>query len=147
MAKKNKFFDILQLLMILLFLGLGCGIDPSRFVPEQTMDPIPPAIANRTLSQDFEEGLIWRKDLISIRLDAPSPGLLAGHGYVAFVNFLGGPLSMINQLEILEAETGTTLWQSERFPTHEDIAISKNKAFVLLRRGSPLNIYNTSDVK
>lgn len=42
----------------------------------------------------------------------------------------------------LDAKTGTTLWQSERFPAHEDVAISQDKAFVLLQQGNPLNIYD-----
>jgi outer membrane protein assembly factor BamB len=129
--------------LMLLFAGLGCGFDPSRLLPEQTMAPLPPAIADRTISQNLRNKLVWHKNRVSIRpLLFPSPGLLVGHGYVAYVNFLGGPLSMINQMDILEATTGATVWQSARFPTHEDMAISKDRAFVLLRRGSPLNIYD-----
>jgi hypothetical protein len=141
--KPNRIiFGLLGLLM-LFFFGSGCGLDLSRLLPEQTMDPISPTPANRTISQNFEEKLVWRKNHITIRRGFfPSPGLLAGYGYVAYVNFRGGPLSIINQLDVLEANIGTMLWQSERFPTHEDVAISKDRAFVLLYRGSPLNIYD-----
>jgi outer membrane protein assembly factor BamB len=130
-------------ILILFFLGSGCGFDPSYLLREQTMDPLPPAIANRTIPQNSRAKLAWRKGQISIRRQLfPSPGLVVGHGYVAYVNFLGGPLSMINQMDILEATSGATLWQSAPFATHEDIAISKDRAFVLLDRGRSLNIYH-----
>jgi outer membrane protein assembly factor BamB len=141
MLKKGVAFGFSMLMLF--FFGLGCGFDPARLLPEQTMAPLPPAIANRTIPQNLGQKLIWRKSQINIRRHLfPSPGLLVGHGYVTFVNFLGGPLSKINQMDVLEATTGATLWQSARFPTHEDMAISKDRAFVLLRRGSPLNIYD-----
>jgi outer membrane protein assembly factor BamB len=130
-------------ILVLFFLGSGCGFDLASLLPEQTMDPLPPAIASRTIPQNSRQKLVWRKGQMSIRRQLfPSPGLVVGHGYVAYVDFLGGPLSMINQLDILEAATGTTLWQSAPFATHEDIAISKDRAFVLLDRGRSLNIYH-----
>jgi outer membrane protein assembly factor BamB len=73
--------------------------------------------------------------------------LLAGHGYVAFVAFSGGPLSAINQLEVLDVNNGDTLWQSERFPDNEAFALSKEKAFVLLDLGMRLNIYDIGGSK
>lgn len=134
----------LFVLVILILSMLGCGFDPNQLFPEQTWDRPPPTIEHRVISQNFTERPVWLRNNIFIRrgLVAPSPGLLAGHGYVAFVNFTGGPLSRINQLDVLDANTGTTLWQSEPFPDHEAVAISKEKAFVLLNEGSPLNIYD-----
>lgn len=130
-------------LLILFLLGLGCSFNPSQLFPEQTIDPLPPSIARRAISQDFKENLVWRKDGIGIRhLPLPSSELLIGAGYVAFVNFLGGPLSMINQLEVVDAHTGNTVWRSERFSDYEDVAVVGDKAFVLLNEGKLLNIYD-----
>jgi outer membrane protein assembly factor BamB len=125
---------------------LACRIDSGQLFPEQTIDRLPLAVENRTISRDFAEMPVWLRDDIFIRRGLePSPGLLAGHGYVAFVNFLGGPLSQINRLDVLDANIGTTLWQTERFPDHESVAISKDRVLVLLNEGSPLNIYSIKD--
>jgi hypothetical protein len=142
----------LLVLLTLLFSGLGCAFDPYQLLPkhlisEPTLDRFPPAISGRTISQGSSAGVVWHRNDILVRrgIAEPLPGLIAGHGYVAFVNFLGGALSQVNRLDVLDAETGATLWQSERFPDHEAVAISKDKAFVLLNEGSPLNIYSIQD--
>lgn len=136
----------LFLTLVLFLSGLGCGFDLSRLFPEQMWDRPPPAVKHRMISQDIAGRLVWHRSSIFIRGGLePSPGLLAGHGYVAFVNFIGGPLSMINQLDLLDANTGDILWQSEPFPDHEAVAISEDRAFILLNEGSPLNIYNMKD--
>jgi outer membrane protein assembly factor BamB len=142
----------LLVLLTLLFLGLGCSFDPYRLLPKQlisepTLDRFPPAISGRTISQGSSASVVWqRSDIFMPRnLATLIPGLKAGHGYVVFVNFLGGALSQVNRLDVLDAETGATLWQSERFSDHEAVAISKDKAFVLLNEGSPLNIYSIQD--
>jgi hypothetical protein len=137
---------------MLLFSGLGCAFDPYELLPKQlmsepTLDRFPPAINGRTITQESSAHVVWHRNDILVRrgIAEPLSGPKTGHGYVAFVNFLGGALSQVNRLDVLDAETGATLWQSERFSDHEAVAISKDRAFVLLNQGSPLNIYSIQD--
>lgn len=137
---------VFAFLLLLLSVALGCGIDPSQLLPEQTVARLSPSIETRTISQDFSRNIIWRRNDISIRLiPILPPVLLAGHGYIAYVNFIGGPLDAINQLDVLDANSGTTLWQSRPFPDHEAIALSKGRAYVLLDLGRTLNVYDIGD--
>jgi outer membrane protein assembly factor BamB len=138
----GKVIPNLIALSMLFLLGLGCGFDPYQLIPEQTLERFPPAIEGRIISQSFSGSVVWHRNDILIRRSLPPPELLAGHGRIAFVNFLGGPLGEISRLDVLDANTGATLWQSERFADHETAAISKDRAFVLLNEGSPLNVYD-----
>ena len=142
LKRPGRIMTNLFVLLVLLFSALGCAFDPYRLLPKQlisepTLDRFPPAISGRTISQGSSASVVWYTgDILMPRNIATLlPGLKAGHGYVALVNFLGGALSQINRLDVLDAETGATLWQSERFPDHEAVAISKDKAFVLLNEG------------
>src|SRR5687768_15931073 len=93
-------------LLVLSFIGLGCNSKIPQLLTEQEMNPISATIANRTISQNFEDSFVWRKNNINIRRNTyPSSKLLADDGHVAYVDFEGGPLSLINQLQVLEAST------------------------------------------
>lgn len=96
---------VVTFISLLFLLGLNCSFNPSQLLPEQTIDPLPPAIVSRTISKDFEQNLVWHKNQINIRRGfSPSSGLIVGYGYMAFVNFLGGPLSQINQLDVFRCQ-------------------------------------------
>lgn len=149
---QRKLVPNLLVLVTLLFSALGCGFDPYQLLPKQlisesTLDRSPPAVSSRTISQGSSANVVWqRSDIYMPRnLATLIPGLKAGHGYIAFVNFLGGTLSQINRLDVLDAETGATIWQSERFPDYEAFSISKDKAFLVLNEESLLNIYSIQD--
>jgi outer membrane protein assembly factor BamB len=150
--RPDRVVPSLLVLLMLFFLALGCGLDPYQLLPEQslpepTRERFRPAIEGRMIAQSSSAGVVWHRSDILVRrgIAEPLPGLLAGHSYVAFVNFLGGALSKINRLDVLDAETGATLWESERFSDYEAIAISQAKALVMLNEGSPLNIYSIQD--
>jgi outer membrane protein assembly factor BamB len=133
-------------LVLILLTSSGCGRNLLLLFPEQTIDKPSPVIDERNITQEFKENLVWHRGNLYIRnILMPSPGIITGYGYVAFVDFLGGPLSDINRLELLDSQTGVSLWQSNRFSDHEAFAISKDKAFVLLNEGNPLMIYNLVD--
>jgi hypothetical protein len=139
--RMSLFLAFLLLLVVMIF---GCSFESSQLVREQTVVPPSPTMGARTISPRFSESITWRKSNIYIRLvPVLPPVLLAGHGYVAFIAFNGGPLSLVNQLQVLDANSGIPLWQSERFPDYEAMALSRDKAFVLLDLGRTLNIYNT----
>ncbi len=106
--------------------------------------PLSPTVESRNISQEYGDKLIWgRNNIHMLHTSAPSPGLLAGYGYVAFAKFLDNSGNRVYQLDVLDADTGETLWQSEPFPYYEAIAISRDKAIVLLNEGHPrINIYD-----
>lgn len=145
MARKTPHHILSGFLIMFVLAGLGCGNGVSKFVElfsEQKTGPTPTPGVGRDVSPDYLHRLLWRKDNIYMLHDSyPSPGLLVSEGHLAFINFLGGSISEVNQLTVLDGMEGTVLWQSERFGDLEDVAIKEGNAFVLLRKGNPLNIY------
>ena len=144
MASKSSDMVLSAFLFLLILTGLGCGISTLiEALPEQTTGPTPtPIVLRRSLSSDNQDRLLWRKNQIyMLHNTLPSPGLLVNEGQIAFINFLGGPISQVDQLTVLDSITGAVLWQSERFGDFEDVAIKKGNALVLLRRGTALNVY------
>lgn len=136
----------LLIIVLLVSIGTGCDIRASQPVPAQIIERPVSALPNRSISEKFQPKLDWHKDDIYIRnILMPSPGIISGYGMVAYVNFRGGELSAINQLEVLNGVTGDALLTSDPFPDYEDFAISKMQAFVLLNEGEKLNIYDFPD--
>jgi hypothetical protein len=80
--------------------------------------PLSPTVESRNISQEYGDKLIWsRNNIHMLHTSAPSPGLLVGYGYVAFAKFLDNSGNRVYQLDVLDADTGETLWQSELFPS------------------------------
>ena len=137
------FLGIGLLLIILCYVGsaiIGAYLILSPMqddVFERTVASILPTPVNdRTISPQFNDKIIWHRGHFNIRhYLEPSPGLIASHQYLAFV-------TTSYQLNLLDVDTGITLWQSEPFSDYEAFAVNKDKAFVLLDTGSPLNIYD-----
>jgi hypothetical protein len=110
---------------------------------QTTVFPRPTPVSPRTISQEATNQLSWHQGSICIRqFSRPSAGLVVGHEYVAFVTSTEASGSVSNRLKVLDARTGTTLWQSEPFDYYETFAIGRDRAFVLRHEGSPLDIYD-----
>ena len=137
--QKNIYVKLIPALMIFLSVT-GCGFDLSEILAQPTKEPLPTFVASRTTSPDFAEKLVWSKSSLATPRTREAP-LLANQKYVAFVNYLEGPLSQIRQLQIMDTQTGQFLWQSERFSDYADLEIYKENAFILFREGALLNIY------
>lgn len=134
-------------LFLLILIGLGCGIPTlTELLPKQRTGPAPtPFVPPREVSSDYQARLLWHKDgIYMVHHTYPSPGLLVNKDQLAFINYLGGTLSEVNQLTVLDSLTGAVLWQSERFGPLEDVTVKEGNAVVLQDRGTSLDVYNIS---
>jgi len=69
----NKWLASGLSILVLFFLGSSCGFDLASLLPEQTMDPLPTAIASRTIPQNSRQKLVWRRGLQSFdRFNEPT---------------------------------------------------------------------------